>query len=190
MMHELRILVVNQKRSIRKEASEWFAAHCEYATSSKDYSNRLDIHENKVFGSYKDASDFMDNNYVNWDYHDHAIPFHDDRNMRPSKKAQDIRSRIKKNMDFRDDYIRKNKVQNRKSKSITCPCCDSRLTLSYLRGQKCPLCDTDLRSPTVLSRIKKFDLDDKLLKQALNEENKKASKKAPIKWLVKVEAHS
>ena len=189
-MHVLQTLIINNKRSIRKEAASWFASKCEYASSPKDYSNQLTIHDSKVFESYKDASDFMDNNYINWDYHDHAIPFHDDRNLTPSKKAQDILSRISKNQEARDEYIQKNSVQNRKSKSVTCPCCESRLSLSYLRGQKCPLCGTDLRSNTVLSRIKKFDTDDKALRRALNEENKKASKKAPIKWLVKVEAHS
>lgn len=40
---------------------------------------------------------------------------------------------------------------------MTCHKCGSRLSLDYLKGNICPLCETDLRSDTILGRLKSFD---------------------------------
>lgn len=190
-MHLIQFIEIEKKRNIRKEVSEWFCKNDEYAHSPDDYpQERLIIRDQTVFDSYQDASDYLDeavNSVAR--YKDLAIPFHDGRDATTSKKLEDVRSRIVKNENARNEYIAKNDIHNRKSKSVTCPCCDSRLTLSYLRIQKCPLCGTDLRSPTVLNRIQKFADDDKKLRKMEADEERKLSKKGPIKWLVKVEAH-
>lgn len=187
-MHLVQYITVEKKRNIRKEVSDWFASKCEYASSSKDYTNDLTIHNDRVFDSLQEAITFMDNHYASA-YDDHAISFHDGSYVSPSNKLKNIQERITKNDQARSNYIFNTKIQNHKSKSITCSCCGSRLTLSYVKGQKCPVCNTDLRSQSVLKRIKKFDETGKTLHELERKEEMKLSKKGPIKWLVKVEAY-
>ena len=55
-----------------------------------------------------------------------------------------------------------------------------RIPAWYLKGEKCPLCNTDLRPASTIERIKKFD------KAANDVKNKHQAEY----WLAKVEYHS
>jgi len=74
------------------------------------------------------------------------------------------------------------------SKTIGCKNCDSKISREYLRGPKCPVCSTELRSTTDLNRISKHEDKIKELNKKLAEEEKKhlknLEKKSVEKWLV------
>ena len=89
--------------------------------------------------------------------------------------------------------IDKDMAMKRACSRITCPKCGSRLSWDYLKGNTCPLCETDLRSDTVLSRLKSFDerivQAKKQYRQALEEARKNCRNKNAILWRFKVEVH-
>ena len=57
----------------------------------------------------------------------------------------------------RDEYIKKHSIHNRSSKFIGCPECGSKLYLGYVKGERCPLCNQDLRADSTLEKIKWYD---------------------------------
>ena len=50
-----------------------------------------------------------------------------------------------------------NKKEEEQWAEITCPKCSSRLSLDYLNGNERPLCETNLRSDTILGQLKSFE---------------------------------
>lgn len=89
---------------------------------------------------------------------------------------------------------RENKVHysadNTKSEYVSCKSCGSRLATKFIRSNSCPLCKTELRPASALNSI---DTSKKMLKEIdkkIKEMEIKASKKAKIYWLVKIEYHT
>jgi len=72
---------------------------------------------------------------------------------------------------------------------VGCKNCGSKLSVKYLKSNRCPLCGHDLRPDHILKAIeaahKKWDNAQKKLKDY---ENKKSKKK--VMWLVKIEYHT
>lgn len=151
------------------------------------YHGRMTWHDNKVYGDYDEAVDAIDAFDNGW-YDDHAVLFRDCGKQenatirRLQKQIEDTRKKM-------EDYIAANHIANRKSALIGCPHCASKLSREYLKGDYCPLCRTDLRSDTVLSRIQGYK--DKIAdwEKKIRAEKKKLGEKAPVKWLVKYEYH-
>lgn len=68
----------------------------------------------------------------------------------------------------RREFDQKHSIQNRKSEFIECKKCGSKLSKIYVQGNICPLCNTDLRSDTIVARLKKYDKEDKELAEMIN----------------------
>lgn len=124
------------------------------------------------------------------DYDDHAVLFH---NTDEAKETTAMR-RIKKAIERKRTAMRKfdlaNDVRNRKSKTITCPQCESRITLSYLRsGRECPVCFGDMRSKSVLERLARMKDEIGSLEDKLRAERDKQGDECPVRWLCKYEYH-
>jgi predicted amidophosphoribosyltransferase len=68
-----------------------------------------------------------------------------------------------------------------------CVKCGSKLNKSYFRGEKCPLCYADLRSKSVLEKIKGFDDKIALLRK---EKEEICRPRATVMWLVWFEYNS
>lgn len=80
---------------------------------------------------------------------------------------------------------------NVKSATTTCSKCNSRLNISYLRGNYCPLCNTDLRPSSTIERIDSLKVSfDKANKELKDYRNEQTSKNFKIEWLVKIEYHT
>lgn len=77
-----------------------------------------------------------------------------------------------------------------KSALIGCKECGSKIAREYLRSNKCPVCGHDLRPATVLNNIEKLKKQYKENGAKIKEVEKKASTKAPLKWVVKFEYHT
>ena len=77
-----------------------------------------------------------------------------------------------------------------KSKFVSCKKCGSKIATGYLHSNYCPVCREDLRPKSLLDSIKSMhDRRDELDKK-IREATIKASKKAPLYWLVKIEYHT
>ena len=190
MSHAVEYATVSKKSDVMKEAKDFAYYNVDRIENPcREYHGDMTIVESKICDSVEDADEYLKDKFDHHDYRDGAVRFHDLKAVQPTKKMLDLQRRISENYKAKEEYLNKNVVQNRESKSITCTCCGSRLTLSYLHGQRCPLCSTDLRSATVQNRIKKFDSDQKKLNKEYAEAEKKLKSKAPIKWRVKVEVH-
>jgi len=126
-------------------------------------------------------------------YDNLAVLFRDVRGAKETAKMKKIAEQKESTMRARDSYAESQSVHNRKSDTITCPKCKSRLALAYLRGEHCPLCNTELRSNTFVLRMEKYDDKLKELDKKYKEEKRKAEKKiekkAEIKWRIKYEYH-
>lgn len=77
-----------------------------------------------------------------------------------------------------------------KSKFISCKKCGAKIPTEYLHSNYCPVCCEDLRPESLLSSISSmYERRDKL-NEKIHEAMIKASKKAPLYWLVKIEYHT
>lgn len=150
--------------------------------------NGFKLHPEMILDSYDEAIERINGLDCGW-YDDHGVLYRSYSNVKPSKAYEQASEALEKTIAARKDYVEKNDIHNRKSSSVTCPECGSRLTLSYLRGNGCPLCKTDLRSETVQNRIKSFDKKISDLNKKCSELEKKQAGKAELRWLVKLEFH-
>ena len=134
------------------------------------YHGNMTCHFKKVYQDYKYAEEAI-REYDNGWYSDHAVLYQE-----PSQKARDKSQGL---LEKRDAYIEAHSVHKRKSDFLGCSTCGSKISRLYLKGEKCPVCGTDLRPTSVIEQIKKHD------KQA-----KEALKSDMETWiLVKVEYH-
>lgn len=77
--------------------------------------------------------------------------------MKETKTMYSIRKRIEKETEKKANYIATHSIHAAKSKYIGCPSCGSSLNRSMFKGEKCPLCHTELRSATTLHTISGYD---------------------------------
>ena len=77
--------------------------------------------------------------------------------MEETKTMCSIRERIEKEKAKKEEYTAAHSIHAAKSKYIGCPSCGSSLNRSMFKGEKCPLCHTDLRSVTTLQTISGYD---------------------------------
>lgn len=84
--------------------------------------------------------------------------------------------------------------ENTKSKFLSCKKCNSKIAVSYLKGNHCPVCGNDLRPISTLELIKKKKELINSLEATINTEEaklkEKCSSKGRIMWLVKIEYHT
>ena len=138
-----------------------------------------------------DAYAFIEKNDRGW-YDQLAVRYKEYPKAKPTREIEDLKRRLKEGRERLDKTVEQSKIQHRTSAKIGCPKCESSLALKYLRGQTCPLCGEDLRSPTNLDRITKAKQNisdiEKKLKDAEEKESRKL--KPEIRWLVKIEYHT
>lgn len=142
------------------------------------------------FDSYKSAERYIENNYENNRYICIAIPFYD--NKLPKTKSflalsdKIKEARAKYTLEFNKKYFI-NKTE--KKKCTTCPTCGSKINISYLYSNICPVCHHDLRPKTVLHKFEKMDKNIKKMEKRKNELITKNIKGRTKKWLLKYEYH-
>ena len=92
-------------------------------------------------------------------------------------------------MKGRTEYISAHSVRKFQAKYIGCQKCGSKINKEYLRGERCPMCNTDLRSETTLKKIEWYGEKIDEYHSRIEAEKRKQQNKAKIKWLVKYEYH-
>lgn len=189
MGHAVEYFTTDKRSKIMAVAEEYAFYNTDRGENpAGSYHGRMTIHDKPICESYDDAVRFIEAHDNGW-YDDHAVQFKDKSALAPTKAMLANKERAKKLMDDKKAYEEKHDLRARKSEYIGCKTCGSKLSLKHLRGNKCPLCGTDLRADYVIERLVKYTADyQKLLKQYTEMENKQNGK-CPIKWLVKVEVH-
>ena len=138
---------------------------------SGGYHGNLTIHKDKVYKDYHEAIEAIKKYDSGW-YSDHIVMYYD-----ISAKG---RAKVTEWEKKRDDFIETHSIHQRSSAYIGCPECGSKLYLGYIKGEKCPLCNTDLRPKSTIEKIKWYD---KKTKECRNKNKEKC-------WLAKIEWHS
>lgn len=142
----------------------------------------------EVFDTYEEAEAYICK-IDRGDYDGIAVKYLDFTGVEDSNKIKELRARIADTVQKQKEYIAAHSVKLQKAAYIGCHSCGSKLNKERLRGERCPLCDTDLRAVSTLERIGSFkkridEYDKKIVQERL-----KQKKKAKIQWLVKFEYH-
>lgn len=149
-------------------------------------------HEDKVYACKQDAMDAIERMDKGF-YDDHAVLYYDVDSLKPTAVMKNIKRRQDETEKKRETLIASSRDwTGRKSQYVSCEHCGSKLNVEYLRSMHtftCPLCRNDMRSETVLNRIKAYDGKIKELRSQYAKEMKKLKAKATVKWLVKMEVH-
>ena len=144
-----------------------------------------------LLDDYDKAMQYIESHDNGW-YDQLAVKYKEYPKGKRTKSIDELYRRKKEGEERLAKTIESSKIQHRTSEKIGCPKCGSSLALKYLRGQNCPLCSEDLRSPTNLDRIAKARENINNLSKLIRETEEKESKKnkPEIRWLVKVEYHT
>lgn len=189
-MSEIRRLtfdVKTSKKEIEKNCND-IAVRCgEYHGK---LNGKINWYDNRLFKNINEAHNFIDN--VAGNYDQVAVKYLQyPNNLEPSKKMISLKERFDAELDKQEEYAKKHSVKTFKASYVGCPKCGSKLNKDLLKSEKCPLCNTDLRSKTTLETLAKYTANANYLQKQYKEEEKKNQekyiKKAVEKWLVRIE---
>lgn len=142
----------------------------------------------KVFDTSDEAEAYIEK-VDRHDYDGIAVKYLDFTGVEDSPKIKELRAKIAETVQKQKDYIEAHSVKKQKAAFIGCPSCGSKLNKEKLRGERCPLCNTDLRAASTLERIASFHTKVEEYDKKITQERLKQKKKAKTMWLVKFEYH-
>lgn len=189
MSHAIEYITTDKRTEIMTVADEFAFYNVDRGENPHgSYHGRMTIHDKPICESYEDAKQFIDAHDNGW-YDDHAVQYKDKSQLKPTRQMETLKERMNKAIADKRAFAEEHSVQSRKADFVGCKKCGSKVAVSYLRTNRCPVCGNDLRPDYVIKRLEKYDADlDKMRKQyAELERNQKG--KCPVKWLVKVEVH-
>ena len=102
------------------------------------------------------------------------------------KSANKAQEKVEALLTKRTELLKQLSVHNRTSNFIGCEYCGSKISRAHLKGEKCPVCGTDLRPASSLSRIKALDEKIRAAKSAASKPTKKGKKI----WVVLTDYHT
>lgn len=150
--------------------------------------DRVRMPTEEVFDTYADAEAYI-SRVDRHDYDGIAVKYLDFTGVEDTPKIKELRAKITETHQKREEYIRTHSVKTQKAAYIGCQSCGSKLNKEKLRGERCPLCSTDLRAASTLERIASFATRIEEYDKKITQERLKQKKKAKVKWLVKFEYH-
>lgn len=137
--------------------------------------------------NYDEAEKWIQQHDKGW-YDDHAVRYYDYSRLKDTKRITELRTKQHELWDKQQKYEKEHSVKNLKAALITCPNCGSKLSRAHLRGEKCPLCGTDLRSKTTLDTIANYEK--RRTECGVNIMKEQMKGKGEVRWLIKYEYHS
>lgn len=153
-MHAVEYFTVANKSDIMRTADEYAYYNTDRGENpSGDYHGQMTIHDDIICESYEDAVETIDRLDRGF-YDDHAVRYKDKSALKPTKQMEAIRAKCDKNIEDRNAYAEAHSPQARKSEFAGCKKCGSKISLKHLRGNKCPVCGSDLRAEYVIERLK------------------------------------
>jgi len=175
------------KKKVQKEWDE-YAANEDWQEGCSGLPNNIRWID-YVCDSYEDAEKYIDDHDNGW-YDQLAVKYRE--TVKPKTKGYqnliEKRNTIYKTLEEKRNRIHYSS-ENTKSEFVGCKHCGSRLATKYIKSNTCPVCGTELRPVSTLNAIKTLEKSLKEINKKIKEMEVKASKKAKIKWFVKVEFH-
>jgi hypothetical protein len=153
---------------------------------------RFKIHEVSVPEPLADreaAEDFLDERddwQRSWNV---TVPFYDRENCKPTKKYADLVKRLQTEQGKLAEYTKAHGFSTFKAALVTCTGCGSKLNKDYIKEFCCPLCRHDMRSDTVKNTCERYQQKIKVLQKEIRMEEKKATGKAVVRYLVMFEEY-
>lgn len=187
MGHQINMITVEKnvdRKSVELNANEE-AMHEGWLEGSSGLDSKIIWREDLVFDSYKQAVKFVEKESNKTDYLQIAVLF---KEAKETKTMKNKKAQADKAFKELEDLKKEDFFKNRKSKTVACPHCESKVNVTYVRYNKCPVCGTDLRSKSVKDRIENKRKKVNQLYDEL-EEMRKNTKNYTLKWLVKYEYH-
>lgn len=196
--------IVEKEKDILPTAEDFAYRNCDRQENPNgQYHGNINISHRKPLNNYQEACDYIKYHTKNSIYYDMAVRFYDNESLPSTEKEKQLKEKIQIAKQKLKEYTLKNGLSTRKSKSksksafFRCPTCKSKIARQYFEKNKlsehmivnCPVCKNEIRSETLLNRIKEFEEKIIKLKTELTFEKCKPRKGAPIKWLVKIEVH-
>ena len=197
MSHEIKYGIYPEDVNRGSVKNNWdnYVAHEDWQEGASGLVRPIRWIKDEILNSEEEAYDYI-KKHDDGDYDQLAIRFRDTCIKPDTSKKYDALG--KKLNDLKTEYQHKNSIAYAttvKSEYVGCKHCGSKLATRYIQNtNKCPLCHSDLRSPTTLANIKRLQERISNVEEQFKEEkeklNKKLLKSAKIKWLVKVEYHT
>ena len=177
---------------ISTSKSEIYSYVNEAAISEGDYHKDVGTidFKDRCFNSKEEAEEYIEG--LGGFYRQVAVKFKKS-DGKYTKALTDKENQLQK---AKQDYYsleRKIHYADCKSEYIGCKHCGSKLAREYIKSNRCPLCNNDIRPESTLTRLANMKakikkLEEEYTKQKRIEDAKKASK-AETYWLVKTEYH-
>ena len=144
----------------------------------------------RVMSDYDSAEHFLKENDKGW-YDCLAVKFKDKPRNKTTKKLDDLKQKRKETFLEYDKLNRKVAALDFKAEFIGCKHCNSKINKTYIKSNRCPICNEDMRSETTLKKLENMkEKINKIDNDIKAEERKLAEKYGEIKWLVKYEYHT
>lgn len=176
------------KKKVQKEWDE-YAANEDWQEGCSGLPNDIRWID-YVCDSYDDAEEYIEKHDDGW-YDQLAVKYRS--TVKPTTKGYQNLIEKRKNI-YKALQEKQNKIhyssENTKSEYIGCKHCGSRIATKYIHSNSCPVCGTELRPVTTLNAIEASKKSLEEIDKKIKEIEIKASKKAKIKWLVKIEFHT
>lgn len=138
------------------------------------------------------AYEYIESHDKGW-YDQLAVKFREYPKSEPTKTLLTLKERRNKECEKRNAYEKAHSIASFKAEYVGCPNCGSKLKRTFIRGNSCPLCGTELRSKTTTETLKRYEDNIEKISNQIKEEERKINKKnvknSKIKWLVKIEYH-
>ena len=140
-----------------------------------------------ICADYDEAEKCIQDHDRKW-YDQLAVRYYEPARGFTNKKLEELRMKERAALDA---YHAKDCVwaKGLKAKYIGCKKCGSRIKREYIRTNRCPVCNADLRPETTLNAVKAAELRWKKAQAAANTYLHDHAKKT-VKWLVKIEYHN
>ena len=125
------------------------------------------------------------------DYDGLAVRYYEFGKVPETKRVTDLRAKFAEVEKARHEFYAEHLPTAAKAEYIGCRGCGSKINRQYLLSKvSCPVCHADLRSNSVLERLRKYENQLHDLQEKINAELLKSREKASVLWLVKFEYHS
>ena len=154
-----------------------------YTGSIAELGTSIDF-TNVLVGDYETAEEYLSDNHRKWDC---ALAVQYVINSTVKSNARD-KLKEKEQKAYTDWQTLEKKltseISNAKSKTISCKRCDSKVNRSYVKTHWCPVCASDLLSPTAKARLVKAKEKYTIAKSTQENYTPKIAKGSKKAWLV------
>lgn len=192
MSHNIKYETYHEKVNKKSVQAEWdaYVRHADWEEGASGLPNQIRWIDTTL-PDYDSAMSYIEQHDKKW-YDQLAVKYIEYSGAKPTKKEETLKEKVgeacKKYNSLSNEFY----FAGSKSAFKSCPKCNSKLSLSYLNSNICPLCYSDLRPSSAIIAIDKAKTNWKELQKAYDEERKKNEKKGKksVKWLVKIEYHT